>query len=215
MLLKKKNIYFLLDKNNYWIRKYLDKNIKKFPKNFKYLIKTNINNIKNKIVFVLSYTRILPISFLNSNILVLIVHPSKLPNDKGFAPVQNQILRKKNKIYNTIIKATEKVDAGPIILQSSFTLKGNELSEEIRFRQAESIFKLITKFLKQYPKIKFKKQKGKSFFNKKRSRKDSKLNINKNIRSQFNLLRICDNEKYPAFFYYKKTKYILKIYKDN
>lgn len=211
----KKNIYFLLDKSNYWIRKYLDKNIKKFPKKYKYSIKTNTNKIKNKIVFVLSYTKILSHSFLNDNILVLIVHPSKLPNDKGFAPVQNQILRKKNKIFNCIIKATDKVDAGPIIFKSSFTLKGNELSEEIRFKQAESIFKLISKFLKEYPKIKFKKQRGKSSFNKKRNKKDSELDINKNIKSQFNLLRICDNEKYPAFFKYKNTKYILKIYKDS
>ena len=41
------------------------------------------------------------------------------------------------------------------------------------------------------------------------------IDLNKNLKSQFNLLRICDNEKYPAFFNYKNKKYILKIFKEN
>jgi methionyl-tRNA formyltransferase len=46
-----------------------------------------------------------------------------------------------------------------------------------------------------------------------RNASDSEININKSIKSQFNLLRICDNEKYPAFFKYKNCKFILKIFK--
>ena len=50
---------------------------------------------------------------------------------------------------------------------------------------------------------------------KRREPEDSKLNVNKSIKSQFNLLRICDNENFPAFFYLSKKKYIIKIYKKN
>ena len=52
---------------------------------------------------------------------------------------------------------------------------------------------------------------GKKYF---KILKDSKLNINRSIKSQFNLLRINDNKLYPSFFYYKKNKYLLKIYKE-
>ena len=43
---------------------------------------------------------------------------------------------------------------------------------------------------------------------------DSELDINKAIKQQFNLLRVVDNEKYPAFFKYKNNRYIIKIYKE-
>mgnify|MGYP003349215185 CR=1 FL=1 len=42
---------------------------------------------------------------------------------------------------------------------------------------------------------------------------DSKLDINKSIKSQFNLLRVCDDKNYPAFFYYKNYKFFIKLYK--
>ena len=40
------------------------------------------------------------------------------------------------------------------------------------------------------------------------------MNINKSIKSQFNKLRIVNNEQWPAFFYYKNKKFIIKIF-DN
>ena len=73
----------------------------------------------------------------------------------------------------------------------------------------------LNKFLKKYPKVKFKKQICKGNFNKRRTPQDLELNINKSIKSQLNLLRICDNDLYPCFFNYKGKKYILKINKKN
>ena len=114
----------------------------------------------------------------------------------------------------SLIKAVKKVDEGPILLQNHFYLDGTELSDEIRKIQGDQILKKIKKFLINYPKINLKNQKGKGNFNKRRHPKDSELNINKNIRQQFNHLRINDNEKYPSFFNFKGKKYIIKIYKE-
>jgi len=129
--------------------------------------------------------------------------------------VQNQILKKKKKIYVSLIEATKDVDSGNIYLRNFFVLKGHELNDEIRYLQAQAYFKIIKKFLLKYPNIKFKPQNGRSNFNLRRRPQDSEININKTIKSQFNLLRICDNELYPAFFKYKKKIYILKSYKIN
>ena len=41
----------------------------------------------------------------------------------------------------------------------------------------------------------------------------NKLDIDKTIRDQFQLLRIVDNEKYPAYFELNGCKYILRINK--
>ena len=195
---KKYKVTFLLDKSNLWFEKQL-KNCD-FRLNYKYIFKIskNPNNIKNQnIVFPLSYTRILPESFLQKNELVLIAHPSKLPKDKGFAPLQYQILRNNNKVYMSLIKAVKEIDAGPIYFQNSFVLNGTELSDEIRNIQGKQFLNIIKKFLIKYPKIKSKKQIGKGNFNKRRYSKDSQLDINKTIKQQFNHLRINDNELYP------------------
>lgn len=212
---KKYKVTFLLDKSNLWFEKQL-KNYD-FRLNDKYIFKISKNpkNIKNQnIVFPLSYTKILPESFLQKNELVLIAHPSKLPKDKGFAPLQYQILRNKNKFYMSLIKAAKEVDSGSIYFQNSFVLNGTELSNEIRNVQGIQFLNIIKKFLIKYPNVKSKKLTGKSNFNKRRYPKDSQLNINKTIKKQFNHLRINDNELYPSFFYYKGQKYIIKVFKE-
>ena len=213
--MKKYKVTFLLDKSNLWFEKQL-RNYN-FRLNNKYIFKIskNQNNIKNQnIVFPLSYTKILPKSFLQKNELVLIAHSSKLPKDKGFAPLQYQILNNKNKIYMSLIKAAKEVDAGPIYFQNFFMLDGTELSNEIRSIQGLQFLKIINKFLIKYPNVKSKKQTGKGNFNKRRYPKDSQLNTNKTFKEQFNHLRINDNELYPSFFNYKGQKYIIKIFKE-
>tara|TARA_B100000963_G_C22546396_1_gene634615 strand:- start:229 stop:876 length:648 start_codon:yes stop_codon:yes gene_type:complete len=212
---KKYKVTFLLDKSNLWFERQL-KNYN-FRLNNKYIfnISKNSSGIKNQnIVFPLSYTKRLPESFLQKNELVLIAHSSKLPKDKGFAPLQYQILKNKNKVYVSLIKAVKDVDAGPIYFQNYFVLNGTELSDEIRNIQGIQLLNIIRKFLIKYPNVKSKKQIGKSNFNKRRYPKDSKLDINKTIKQQFNHLRINDNERYPSFFNYKGQKYIVKVFKE-
>jgi methionyl-tRNA formyltransferase len=211
---KKYKVTFLLDKSNLWIEKKLRNFDFKLDTKYIFKISKNPNNISNQdIVFPLSYTKILPEIFLKKNKLVLIAHPSKLPKDRGFAPLQYEILKNKKNFYMTIIGASKKVDAGPIYFQNSFILKGTELSDEIRNIQGNQVLKIIKKVLTKYPNIQSKKQMGESNFNKRRHPKDSQLNINKTIKKQFNHLRINDNELYPSFFYFKDHKYIIKIFK--
>ena len=211
---QKYSVTFLLDKSNSWFEKQLKKHDFKLNRKYNFKISKNLNNIKNQdIVFPLSYKKILPESFLKKNNLVLIAHPSKLPKDRGFAPLQYQILRNKNKVYMSLIKAVNKVDAGPIYFQDSFILDGTELSDEIRKIQGKQYLKIIKKFLMKYPNVKSKNQRGKSSFNKMRHPKDSKININKTIKQQINHLRINDNKLYPSFFNYKGQKYVIEIFK--
>ena len=55
-------------------------------------------------------------------------------------------------------------------------------------------------------------QKGKATYFSKISNKVSELNINKSIKNQINKIRTRDNKNFPACFYYKKRKYIIKLY---
>ena len=211
----RKKVTFLLDPSNLWIENSLKRFNFGLSKKFNFKITKNFKTIKNQdLVFPICYTKVLPQKFLKRNKLVIVAHPSRLPKNRGFFAMQHEVLKNKKKIYVSLIKAEKKADRGPICLQGFFTLTGTELISELRKKQGDTYLNLIKKFLKKFPKIHFKKQYGKSNFIKRRHPKDSKLNINKSLKSQFNLLRVNDNELYPSFFYYKKKKYLIKIFKE-
>ena len=207
-------VAFLFDKSNSWIKKYF-KNFSYKKKKFMFKFFFDSKKIKNfDIVFILGYTKILKTKFLNYNKLNLLIHESDLPYGKGFSPIQWQILKGKKKIIFSILEAVKKFDSGAIFEKKKIVFKGYELNNDIRKIQGETTLYLVKNFLKDYPKNILKKipQKGKSTYFKRRNLNDSQLDINKSIKSQFNLLRIVDNEKYPAFFKYKSKKYKLKIF---
>ena len=158
-------------------------------------------------------------SILNNNILSLhrnniVVHPSKLPLGKGWSPLAWQILEGKNKIPVSLFEAVDQVDAGDIYLVDHIELKGHELNDEIKHEQGIVTIRMILKYIDEYDDIKGITQQGEETFYKKRSKQTNEIDINKSISEQFNLLRIVDNERYPAYFINQGEKYILKIYKD-
>ena len=208
-------ITLLCDTPDSYIHDYIEE-IKKLIKKKKYKVNfiTHKSKIsKGDILFLLACSSILSEKDLLKNKKNIVIHPSKLPKNKGSAALIWSILKGKKKIYLTMFEASPKIDSGNIYYQSFFKLKGNELSDEIRFLQAKTTISLIKKFLNKKNNKTY-KQKGKSNFLRRRSPKDSELNINKSIKDQFNLLRVVDNERYPAFFLYKGTKYLIKIFKE-
>tara|TARA_B100000029_G_scaffold436822_1_gene451627 strand:- start:109 stop:765 length:657 start_codon:yes stop_codon:yes gene_type:complete len=209
-------VAYLLDKNNFWIEKYIKKsNLLKKGK-FVSKVFTDHKKIRNyEIVFILNYTKILNQTFLKKNKLNIVVHASNLPKGKGFSPMQWQILKNKNKIPICLFKATSKVDSGEIYEKNYIFLRGTELYDELRYKQAIATFKIIKKFLNKYPRIKGKKQKGKSTFYKRRTPQDSRLNINLSLKKLFNHLRLANNTSWPSYFIFKNKKYYLTIYQEN
>ena len=206
-------VTFLIDDNNIWFSKYLKKNIKT---NKRYIVKfsNKINTVLNQdIVFFINLTKIIKKVFLKRNKLNIVIHASDLPKDKGGAPLQWQILKGKNQISLCLFEAKKKIDSGDIIMKTKINFDGSELNKELREKQSQIMIKLIKNFLDIYPNLNMKKQIGKSTLNRLRTPQDSEVDINKSIKSQFNLMRIADNDKYPLFFYNKGKKYILKIYK--
>lgn len=145
----------------------------------------------------------------------IVVHESDLPKGKGWSPVSWQVLEGKNKIPVTLFEANKNIDSGEIYFQEFIELEGYELLDEIKMKQGVITNKLIEKFIKSYPAVKGRKQLGESTFYERRNPEDSELNINKTIKEQFDLLRIVDNVRYPAYFTINGNKYTLTINKVN
>jgi methionyl-tRNA formyltransferase len=112
-----------------------------------------------------------------------------------------------------LFEAKDKVDSGNIYLQESIILDGSELIDELREKQGKATMKLILQFVAQYPNIQGRAQNGESSYYPRRTAEDSRLDVDMTIREQFNLLRVVDNERYPAFFENKGIKYKIEITK--
>jgi methionyl-tRNA formyltransferase len=165
------------------------------------------------VCFILGCTNIVSNDNLSKNKYNLVVHESALPQGKGFAPMSWQIIEGKKEIVVSLIEAADEVDAGYIWLQETINLNGTELHDEWRELQGECSINICLKFVLQHGNITPIKQEGDSSFYKRRYPKDSELDINKKIAEQFNLLRVVDNESYPAYFIVNGTRYNLKISK--
>ena len=176
----------------------------------------NVSQIKESdIVFYLGCGQIIPANILSRNKHNLLVHESALPKGKGWSPLTWQILEGKNEIPITLFEAEESVDSGKIYIGDTMHFNGTELVEELRKKQAEYTIKMCVSFIEGYPGITSigKDQSGGSSYYRKRKPEDSKLDPDKTIREQFNLLRIVDNERYPAYFELNGMRYMLKIEK--
>ena len=126
-----------------------------------------------------------------------------------------QIIEGKNRIPICLFEAVKNVDAGKIYLKDEIILNGSELIDCWQKKLGNKTIDLCKKFLLKYPKdiISVNQEKRSSTKYRRRTPKDSEIDINKTLKEQFNLLRTVDNINYPAFFKYLGQTYILKIEK--
>lgn len=168
------------------------------------------------VLFLLSYHKLVPDSLLDKNNNNIVVHASDLPKGKGWAPLFWQILEGSCSIKFSLFEASNEIDAGNIYLQDELSLTGYELNEELRDKQAKFTIRLCKKFISNCDSTPHVVTKvGEESFYRRRTPEDSRLDVNKTIAEQFNLLRIVDNNNYPAFFELDGHRYYLRISKDD
>lgn len=211
----KLKIFILTDEKS-WIYPYLKVLVKKL------LLKGHSAKIihergeeRSNLSFFLSYSKIASkksLAFSDNNI---VIHGSDLPKGRGWSPWSWQILAGQNSLCLSLFEATNSVDAGPIYYQKWIKLEGHELIREWQAIQAKNIETMCLNFIEKYPKsLKSAfNQVGDATYYEARNPSDSKLNIYDSIESQINLMRIVDNNRYPAYFEYDGCEYSLKIEK--
>lgn len=163
--------------------------------------------------FCLSFGRLLPKSVRARFRHTLVVHESDLPQGKGWSPLTWQILHGEDRIPVTLIEAAEKVDSGTIYTQRWLEFEGFELVEELRTAQAEATRTLCREFIDDYPASaeRGREQHGEESFYPRRGPQDSRLDPEKTLADQFQLLRVADNERYPAFFERRGRRFELHV----
>lgn len=179
-----------------------------------------INNVESAqggdILFLISCSIVVRKTVRDLYKAALVIHASNLPKGRGWSPHIWKILENKNSINLTLLEAEDEVDSGLIWSQVVLELEGHELYDEINKRLFTAELKLmdyaITHFNSVTP---YKQPTVKPTYYRARIPGDSELDINKSIKENFNLLRVSDPVRFPAFFYYMDNKYKLKIEKIN
>ena len=165
------------------------------------------------VAFYLGCIKITPPDVLGRNRRNFIVHESDLPTGRGFSPVTWSVISGENTITMCLLEAVDEVDAGPIIQKMSVTFEGHELIDEIRDVVGENTVTLCKGFLEHDAPQDGAAQTGDATHLPRRYPKDSELDPNIPISEQFDLLRVVDNERYPAFFRLRGKAYKLSISK--
>lgn len=163
------------------------------------------------IAFYLSCTGITPPERLELHNWNIVVHASDLPQGRGFSPLVWQILEGKNIIPVKMIIMEEAVDTGDIVMERKIEFKGHELSYEMREILGQTIVEMCFDFVNNSTKPDMKPQQGNSTWYRRRNLSDSQLDPKKTIEEQFNLLRVVDNQAYPAFFNHLGHRYTIMV----
>jgi methionyl-tRNA formyltransferase len=208
-------ITILTDNPNSWVMPYIEELKTKLSEHeVKHILNSN-DILEGDLMLILSCERILRKKHLDLHKSNIVVHPSKLPHGKGWSPLAWQILEGEDFIPMSLFEASEEVDAGNVYLVKNIELNGTELNEEIKDKQGALMIEMILEYVSKFGFINGIPQIGEESFYKKRTKADNRINIDKSIKEQFNLLRIVDNERYPAHFELNGCSYILKIYKES
>jgi len=168
------------------------------------------------LLFLISCTTIITTEVREKYISSLVVHASDLPNGRGWSPLVWQVLEGRDEIIVSLIEAADPIDSGKIWGQRVLLLEGHELVHEINNKLFDIELELMDYAIDCFRQIKPKEQKEiAATYYRKRVPEDSRVDPEKTISSQFDLLRVCDPERYPAFFEFRGCEYEFKIFKRN
>lgn len=177
------------------------------------LIKDYRSITTGSVAFFWGCLRVCPVEVLRLNQRNLVVHASDLPKDRGFSPWTWAILEGASQITVSLIDADANVDSGDIYDRCNIDFEGHELIDEIRSKVGAAHLLLGSRFLSSDLPPAGQKQVGEPTWRRRRRPDDSRLDPQLPLASQFNLLRVVDNEKYPAFFELRGHRYVVRISK--
>jgi methionyl-tRNA formyltransferase len=142
----------------------------------------------------------------------IVLHASALPKGRGWSPLVWQILEGVRAITVCAAAAEDRVDTGAIWAQCSFDVEAHELADEIHAKLFAAELALMDDVVARFGSGEPRPQsaEGATYY-RRRSPEDSRIDPLRPIAEQFDLLRICDPERYPAFFQLHGHRYRIRV----
>ena len=144
-----------------------------------------------------------------------VLHASDLPIGRGWSPHIWDLIHGADKIWLSLLAVAEQIDEGDIFFKQPIEIPNSALWDEINDLLFTAELKLMDFAIKNHKKITPNPQCESidPTYHRKRTPQDSEINPDKSIADQFNLMRVCDPERYPAYFKLHGAKYKLILEK--
>lgn len=132
----------------------------------------------------------------------LVLHASDLPYGRGWNPHIWQLIEGAEEITLSLLEAEDKVDSGRIWKKLKFKIPQYALWSDINQILFEAEIELIDFGVREFDHIRPCEQDSDvtPTYYPRRTPADSQIDPNKSIASQFNRIRVCDPNRFPAFF---------------
>lgn len=197
---------------NPWIKAWIEKQ----EEHHEVLLYRDSKSLPNgDILFLISCSELITEKDRSKYQYTLVIHASDLPQGKGWSPHIWSIIEGNTDITVSLLEANDKVDSGDIWHQIKLNIPKDALYDEINRLLFNAELDLMDYAVDNYIAIKPRKQNRiiTSTYYQRRTSQDSEIDATKSLEEQFNLIRVCDPERFPAFFKLHGQTYILKIEK--
>ncbi len=167
------------------------------------------------ILFLISCVEIIKLSERIKFKNVLLIHASDLPKGRGWSPHIWELIQGAELITLSLLEAEDAVDSGMIWKKISIKIPKHALWDEINHILFSAEIQLIQDAIRNFGKIKPTAQLGTEYesYYPKRSPNDSRIDPFRSIADQFDQIRVCDPNRFPAYFDLLGQRYILKLEK--
>jgi methionyl-tRNA formyltransferase len=141
----------------------------------------------------------------------LVLHASDLPAGRGMSPHVWAVVSGAGELVLTLLDARDPVDSGDIWQQRRISLQGGELYDEINAKLFDAEIELMSWAIDYCDSSRPRPQSGEPTYCRRRTPEDSRIDPQRSIAEQFDLLRVADPHRYPAFFEYRDRSYKILI----
>ena len=203
------NISILISSKGHPVYTYINKWIEKNKSHQISIIHSKQELTSGDILFLISCSDIISKEERSKFKKTLVIHASDLPHGRGWSPHVWEIINGATNITLSLLEVENKVDTGDIWKKLIVPIPKTELI-------INSEIELMDFAITNYKTVKPKEQPDiESTYWPKRSPRDSEIDINQTISEQFDLLRVCDPKRFPAFFYKDGVRFNITIEKNN
>jgi len=148
---------------------------------------------------------------------VIMFHESPLPEGRGFAPIYWTVSNSRPHLTVTAFQAREGMDSGPIAYQLNVPLCDMDSFEDINNKRVLGIKQCLRCILEEMGQgyIVLREQTGTVTVTERRTAEDSELDSSRPLAELWDNIRVCDNERFPAFFRIRGKKIVLRYTVEN
>lgn len=176
------------------------------------MVRRSVNELPSRgdFLFLISCSEIIKPEVRQRFRHVLVIHASDLPKDRGWSPHVWTILEGGNELVVSLLECTDPVDSGDIWHQERVSLDGTETFNEISAKLFDAEMRLMDWAVRGVG-VKPRPQEGDATYRRKRTPADSEVTPDKTLAEIFDLLRVCDPERYPVSFEHRGSRYALTM----